>query len=62
MFQLLLLKLVTILFPTSDFRHAVTTPAIIFVSQMLAQVGTSQLYSDLNNVYRYIITECKCLH
>ncbi|XP_033755939.1 nucleolar protein 14-like [Pecten maximus] len=34
---LLLLKLVPILFPTSDFRHSVTTPAIIFITQMLAQ-------------------------
>ncbi|OWF55050.1 Nucleolar protein 14 [Mizuhopecten yessoensis] len=34
---LLLLKLVPILFPTSDFRHSVTTPAIIFTTQMLAQ-------------------------
>lgn len=34
---LLLLKLVPVLFPTSDFRHSVTTPAIIFITQMLAQ-------------------------
>ncbi|XP_060076896.1 nucleolar protein 14-like [Ylistrum balloti] len=34
---LLLLKLVPVLFPSSDFRHSVTTPAIIFITQMLAQ-------------------------
>ncbi|KAK3095262.1 hypothetical protein FSP39_012329 [Pinctada imbricata] len=34
---LLLLKLVVILFPTSDFRHSVTTPAHIFITQMLSQ-------------------------
>lgn len=36
---LMLLKLVAILFPTSDFRHAVTTPAIIFIAQMLAETS-----------------------
>ncbi|XP_056004719.1 nucleolar protein 14-like isoform X2 [Ostrea edulis] len=36
---LMLLKLVAILFPTSDFRHAVTTPAIVFITQMLAETS-----------------------
>ncbi|XP_022335567.2 nucleolar protein 14-like [Crassostrea virginica] len=36
---LMLLKLVAILFPTSDFRHAVTTPAITFIAQMLAETS-----------------------
>lgn len=36
---LMLLKLVAILFPTSDFRHAVTTPAMIFIAQMLAETS-----------------------
>ncbi|XP_061183430.1 nucleolar protein 14-like [Saccostrea echinata] len=36
---LMLLKLVAILFPTSDFRHAVTTPAIIFITQILAETS-----------------------
>lgn len=36
---LMLLKLVAILFPTSDFRHAVTTPAIIFIAQMLGETS-----------------------
>ncbi|CAG2240436.1 NOP14 [Mytilus edulis] len=34
---LLLLKLVAVLFPTSDFRHPVTTPTMLFICQMLAQ-------------------------
>lgn len=42
LFQLMLLKLVAILFPTSDFRHAVTTPAITFIAQMLAEVFVYQ--------------------
>lgn len=32
---LLYLKLVSCLFPTSDFRHLVVTPSIVFVEQML---------------------------
>lgn len=36
---LMLLKLVAILFPTSDFRHAVTTPAIILITQMLSETS-----------------------
>lgn len=32
---LLFLKLVSCVFPTSDFRHVVVTPAIVFIDQML---------------------------
>ena len=34
--QLLYLKLVSVLFPTSDFRHSVTTPSMLFLGQILA--------------------------
>ncbi|XP_014778069.1 nucleolar protein 14 [Octopus bimaculoides] len=34
---LLLLKLIPILYPASDFRHFVCTPAMIFMSQILSQ-------------------------
>lgn len=34
-FQLLLFKLVSLLFPTSDYRHPVVTPAVVFMSQIL---------------------------
>ncbi|XP_053407134.1 nucleolar protein 14-like [Mercenaria mercenaria] len=34
---LLLFKLVSILFPTSDFRHSVTTPSLLFMCQVLGQ-------------------------
>ncbi|KAL5022325.1 hypothetical protein ScPMuIL_001480 [Solemya velum] len=33
----LLLKLISILYPTSDFRHPVTTPALLFIGEMLAK-------------------------
>jgi len=35
--QLLLLKLIAVLFPVSDFRHAVVTPALLLMGQCLAQ-------------------------
>lgn len=38
---LLLFKLVSILFPTSDFHHHVVTPTFIFISQMLSQCPVS---------------------
>ncbi|XP_064601110.1 nucleolar protein 14-like [Liolophura sinensis] len=31
------LKLVSVLFPTSDFRHSVVTPTMLFMSQLLSQ-------------------------
>jgi len=34
-FQLILFKLVSLLFPTSDFRHPVITPCLVFMSQIL---------------------------
>ncbi|XP_071089794.1 nucleolar protein 14-like isoform X2 [Haliotis cracherodii] len=34
---LLYLKLVSVLFPTSDFNHPVTVPALIFMGQLLGQ-------------------------
>lgn len=35
MFQLIFFKLVSLLFPTSDFRHPVVTPCLVFMSQIL---------------------------
>ncbi|XP_019626032.1 PREDICTED: nucleolar protein 14-like [Branchiostoma belcheri] len=34
---LLLLKLVSVIFPTSDFRHSVVTPAMLFMAQILTK-------------------------
>ncbi|KAJ4450939.1 hypothetical protein ANN_02374 [Periplaneta americana] len=34
---LVFLKVISQLFPTSDFRHPVVTPALVFMSQMLSQ-------------------------
>lgn len=39
-FQLIYLKLTALLFPTSDFRHPVTTPALLYISQALTKVHT----------------------
>lgn len=39
LFQLLKLQIVSMLFSTSDFKHAVCTPAMVLMSQVLAQVS-----------------------
>lgn len=43
--QLLFLKLVSVVFPTSDFEHPITTPALLLMGQLLAKVihGNPQL-------------------
>nr|CAD7428930.1 unnamed protein product [Timema monikensis] len=35
--ELIFFKLVSLLFPTSDFRHQVVTPALVFMGQLLSQ-------------------------
>lgn len=37
-FKLIYLKVTALLFPTSDFRHPVTTPALLYISQALTKV------------------------
>lgn len=37
-FQLVYLKIAGMLFPTSDFRHPVVTPALLCLSQLLTKV------------------------
>lgn len=36
--KLIYLKVTALLFPTSDFRHPVTTPALLFIGQALTKV------------------------
>lgn len=40
-FQLLYLKIAGLLFPASDFRHPVVTPALVCLSQLLTKVRPS---------------------
>lgn len=40
-FKLIYLKVTALLFPTSDFRHPVTTPALLYISQALTKVHTA---------------------
>uniref|UniRef100_S4REJ8 NOP14 nucleolar protein n=1 Tax=Petromyzon marinus TaxID=7757 RepID=S4REJ8_PETMA len=40
---LIYLKLVSLIFPTSDFRHPVVTPATVYLSQILSQCAVSSL-------------------
>ncbi|CAG12449.1 unnamed protein product [Tetraodon nigroviridis] len=39
--MLVYLKVTALLFPTSDFRHPVTTPALLYISQALTRVGAT---------------------
>ncbi|KAK3523959.1 hypothetical protein QTP70_016768 [Hemibagrus guttatus] len=41
--MLIYLKIVTLLFPASDFRHPVTTPAFLYISQALTKCAVMSL-------------------
>ncbi|KAL4617352.1 nucleolar protein 14 [Arapaima gigas] len=41
--MLIYLKITALLFPTSDFRHPVTTPAMVYISQLLTKCHVSSL-------------------
>lgn len=47
-FQLLYLKIIAILFPTSDFWHPVTTPAMVYMSQLLTKVRQQYFFVSHN--------------
>ncbi|XP_050960850.1 nucleolar protein 14 [Labeo rohita] len=55
--MLVLLKITAQLFPTSDFRHPVTTPAFIYISQAL----TKCVVSSLEDVCKGLILCCLAL-
>ena len=42
---LIFFKLISLLYPTSDFRHPVTTPAMIFMSEILTYCRFNDAYS-----------------
>lgn len=42
---LIFFKLISLLYPTSDFRHPVTTPSLIFMSEILASCRFKDAYS-----------------
>ncbi|PZC78240.1 hypothetical protein B5X24_HaOG202491 [Helicoverpa armigera] len=42
---LIFFKLISILYPTSDFRHPVTTPSLIFMSEILTYCRFNDAYS-----------------
>ncbi len=53
--QLLYLKLVSVLFPTSDFRHPVTTPAMLYMSHILTQVSPFGFKMDYREYVIYFL-------
>ena len=42
LFQLIQMKMISMLFPTSDLYHHIVTPTLLFMSQFLTQVLTSR--------------------
>jgi len=46
-FQLILFKLVSLLFPTSDFRHPIITPCLVFMSQILLRSNPKESRIDI---------------
>ncbi|XP_067231843.1 nucleolar protein 14 isoform X2 [Chanodichthys erythropterus] len=55
--MLVLLKITALLFPTSDFRHPVTTPAFLYISQAL----TKCVVVSLEDAYKGLILCCLAL-
>lgn len=45
---LIFFKLVSLLFPTSDFRHCVVSPCLIFMSQILLRARIQKYRSDIS--------------
>ncbi|KYM96153.1 Nucleolar protein 14 [Cyphomyrmex costatus] len=45
---LIFFKLVSLLFPTSDFRHPIVSPCLIFMSQILIQARIKKYRSDIS--------------
>ncbi|XP_036146069.1 nucleolar protein 14 homolog [Monomorium pharaonis] len=45
---LIFFKLVSLLFPTSDFRHPVVTPCLVFMSQILLKAHIKKYRSDIS--------------
>ncbi|KAK6185807.1 hypothetical protein SNE40_007956 [Patella caerulea] len=48
---LLMLKVVSIIFPTSDFQHKVTTPSLLFMAQMLGQTPVNSERDIIYGLY-----------
>lgn len=44
--QLLIFKLIALIFPTSDFKHPVVTPALLFMGQLLLKVRHMCMVQD----------------
>lgn len=49
--QLVFLKLSCLLFPTSDYRHPVVTPAVNFMSHVLSGVRVNSRSAVANGLY-----------
>ncbi|KAM0726823.1 Nucleolar protein 14 [Formica fusca] len=45
---LILFKIVSLLFPTSDFRHPIVTPCLVFMSEILLKAHIKKYRSDIS--------------
>lgn len=54
-FQLIFLKLIPLLFPTSDYYHPVSTPASVFSGQILFRNSCSNLQLIAKGLFLAII-------
>lgn len=48
---LIFFKLVSLVYPTSDFRHPVTTPSLIFMSEILTRAKFNNAYSISRGIF-----------
>lgn len=44
--QLVIFKLIALIFPTSDFKHPVVTPTLLFMGQLLLKVSHTRVLQD----------------
>jgi hypothetical protein len=54
------LKLVSLIFPTSDFKHRIMTPSFITMTRYLRQVSHDQLNSFFKHVKTIFCFFVKC--
>lgn len=57
-FKLIYLKVTALLFPTSDFRHPVATPALLYIGQALTKVRTVIFNYPLKVILKFSLQRC----
>ena len=52
--QVILFQLVGVIFPSSDFRHPITTPAMISMGQILLKVKFVNIEFSVPNIQKFL--------